>query len=159
MEGDIRKIETQLNKLCAQHDELMALLDIYDYIPNLKHLQQTNRSITHKINNFEHEVEELLETNSTVKIREDIHLKMKQEEFKINMEATERQLMDLNVKIEQQKAVINKLEEGRSSSSKILAAKEKAKTRVNALSDEFDNEMGNQLAAQIVRLKEDKQYT
>lgn len=68
-------------------------------------------------------------------------------------------MADLNTKIEQQKAVIAKLEEGCSSSSKILELKEKTKSKINAMFDVFDNEAGDHLAAQIVRLKENKVYT
>ena len=91
-----------------------------------------------------------------MKIREDIHLKIKQEEFKANIETTQSQLADLHAKIEHQKAVIAELEQGRSSSSKILQLKEKAKMKISNMFDEFENKLGDQLAAQVIRLKHNK---
>mgnify|MGYP000998619710 FL=1 len=78
----------------------MALLDIYDYIPNLRSLQQTNRTIYSRITQFEQEIEDLLQKSSTVKIREEIHLRTKQEEFKVSIQTTEMQIHELNRKIE-----------------------------------------------------------
>lgn len=56
MEGEMRMVEEHLNKLCSQHDELMSLLDIYDYIPNVKGLHTINRNIGSKLAAFEEQV-------------------------------------------------------------------------------------------------------
>ena len=52
----MRIIEEHLNKLCSQRDELMNLLDIYDYLPNAKGLYSINRSISNKINAYEQQI-------------------------------------------------------------------------------------------------------
>ena len=84
---------------------------------------------------------------------------MKQEEFKNNMETTQIQLADLNNKIEQHKAVIAELEEGHSSNLKILGLKEKTKTKINTMFEVFDNQMGDKLAEQVLRLKQNTAYS
>jgi hypothetical protein len=61
MEGEMRIVEEQLNKLCAQHDELMSLLDIYDYIPNQKGLSVVNRNVSHKLAVLQEQVRDLEE--------------------------------------------------------------------------------------------------
>jgi len=69
------------------------------------------------------------------------------------------QLADLNNKIEHQKAAIAELEQGRSSNSKILDIKEKAKIKIKSMMEVFDNQMGDQLAQQALRLKQDRIYS
>ena len=56
----MRIIEEHLNKLCSQHDELMSLLDIYDYLPNAKGLYSINRSIGNKIGAYEQHINEIV---------------------------------------------------------------------------------------------------
>ena len=59
MESELKAVGERLNKLCAQHDELMSLLEIHEHIPTLRSLHSLNRHASSQLSHCQHILEEL----------------------------------------------------------------------------------------------------
>jgi hypothetical protein len=82
---EFKTIEEKLNRLCSQHDEYISLLDIADYLANLKGLGQNNRNAYNKICVLEQSIQEIQDAQSQQRAQQQDLGVAKLEKFKKNI--------------------------------------------------------------------------
>lgn len=145
---ELKPIEEQLNRLCSEHDELMTLLEIYEFLPNLKAWQQMHRNVAAKIAHYEQQIQELEDTQSHAKGREEAHIKTHREEVKVYIDKVEARMSAVRTAFQEQQDKLNQLEQSSEIGSKnTLSFIENIRKEARSKIDESNRVISNSVAA------------
>lgn len=145
---ELKPIEEQLNRLCSEHDELMTLLEIYEFLPNLKAWQQMHRNVAAKIAHYEQQIQELEDTQGHAGGSEEASIKTHREEVKVHIEKVEGRMSAVRTAFQEQQEKLNQLEQSSESGSRnTLSFMENIRKEARSKIDESNRAVSHSVAA------------